>query len=142
MGAVRNQIVIHAAQQQVWDALTRPEFTRSYFFGTEIQISPEKGAAVQYLMSDGSVAVDGEVIEWDPPGRLTISWHVNYDAKMAEEPASLVTFTIESQGTDSQLTILHDHFPQNSRVPAEVDEGWKAVMFGLKALLEGGTGTE
>lgn len=138
MGPVRHQIIIKADLQQVWDAITQPEFTEQYFFGTRILIGTRTGEPVRYKMPDGSTAVDGEVLAFEPPRRLVLSWHVRYDEEMAAEAASRVTFELEPVGDFTRLTVEHGNFPDKSRVRESVDLGWPLVLSNLKTLLETG----
>ena len=63
-----------------------------------------------------------------------------YDAELAEEAESRVTWEIEPQddGT-TQLTVVHDRLEGAPRTAASVSgAGWMYVLSGLKTLLETG----
>jgi len=45
-------------------------------------------------MANGVPAVEGTTEVLEPPHRLVMTWHVLYDAAMAEEPASRVEWTL------------------------------------------------
>src|SRR6266508_1754508 len=64
------QVYIRTAQDQLWQAITDPAFTQRFFFQTKINAEWRPGAPVQYWMRDGQLAVEGEVLESDPPRRL------------------------------------------------------------------------
>ena len=52
---------IASTPEKVWEALTRPEFTRQYFSGFAIDVEPREGGAFLLLAPDGSV----HVREWN-----------------------------------------------------------------------------
>ncbi|MFQ5983544.1 MAG: SRPBCC family protein [Woeseiaceae bacterium] len=130
---------IRASAQRVWQALTSAEFTSMYFYGTHVESTWKPGAPVKYFNEPGgTVAVDGEVLEADPPNKLVITWHVHYDDDARAEEPSRVSFHIEEMGEQTRLRIVHDEFPDNSVVPDSVREGWPWIIASLKSLLETG----
>src|SRR5580658_6178194 len=78
--AIVYTIYIASTPEQVWQALTTAEFSRKYFFGFAIEAELRTGGAFVARAPDGSVHIGGEVIECDPPHRLTITWNVNWPA--------------------------------------------------------------
>lgn len=130
---------IRAPKQRVWAALTTAEFTSQYFHATHIESDWKPGAAVFFRNApDGDIAVDGEVLEIDPPNKLVISWHVRYDKQAAKEAPSRVTFSLEESNGQTRLRIVHDRFPEGSVLFDRVSEGWPWIVSGLKSLLETG----
>ena len=96
----------------------------------------EPGAPVVYRNADGSVAVDGEVLEAEIGRKLVISWHVNYDAEQSREPPSRVTFEIDAAGSElCKLTVVHDDFDGETKTYRGVGEGWPWILHSLKSLL-------
>ena len=85
------RIVIKATPQEIWDAITLPEFTRRYFHGAAITITPDGYAS---FGPDGSSWGDAEVLEWDPPNRVVHGWTSLYDPTLAAEAESRVTWEI------------------------------------------------
>jgi uncharacterized protein YndB with AHSA1/START domain len=90
---------------------------------------------------DGSVWVDGAVLESDPPKRLVHEWRSLYDEESAAEPASRVTWEIAPQdGGVCLLTATHDRLEGSPKTASSVSgTGWVTVLSGLKTLLETGT---
>ncbi|MDX1570852.1 MAG: SRPBCC domain-containing protein [Xanthomonadales bacterium] len=129
---------IRATPDRVWEALTSPEFTRRYFHRTRVASDWQVGSPVVYSMEDGTKAVEGEVLECDPPHRLVISWRPLYSPELADEPPSRVTFEIEAHAAACRLSICHDRFEEGSRVYEQIREGWSAIISSLKSLLETG----
>ena len=51
---------VRAPIERVWDALTNPEMTKQYFFGTTVECDWEVGSPLNYHYPDGSLASSGE----------------------------------------------------------------------------------
>ena len=75
---------IKATPEQIWDAITKPEFTQRYFHGARIDAStPEHRTA---RGPDGrGVGRRRRSIEFDPPRRLVHGWRALYDPEIAAE---------------------------------------------------------
>jgi uncharacterized protein YndB with AHSA1/START domain len=136
------QLFIKATPEQIWDAITKPEFTQKYFHGSVIDSTYEIGAPYQGFAADRSVQfVDGEVLEVSPPTRLVTTWRALWEPDLAAEPAGRVTWEIEPQeGGFSKLTVVHDELAESPRTAEVVAApmGWSVVLSGLKTLLETG----
>jgi uncharacterized protein YndB with AHSA1/START domain len=131
------QVFIKASPEKIWEAITTSGFTTRYFHGAAIEVSPER-----YLSRgpDGATWGDGPVFEYDPPRRLVHEWRSLYDADMASEQPSRVTWEIEPQdGGYCQLTVTHDQLGGAPKTAASVSgAGWMFVLSGLKTLMETG----
>ena len=88
------QVFIKATPDQVWDAITKPEFTTRYFHGARVEITPELHLV---RVPDGEDWGNGATFEFDPPRRLVHDWRSLYDPELAAEHASRVTWEIEPQ---------------------------------------------
>jgi len=123
-----------ATPEQVWDAITKPEFTQQYFFGARIEVRDGRRFSA---ISD--VEWDEKVFEADPPHKLVHGWISAYDSDMAAEDASRVTWEIEPQdGGITKLTVVHDQLEGAPKTTESVAGGWMYVLSGLKTLLETG----
>jgi uncharacterized protein YndB with AHSA1/START domain len=134
------QVFIKASPEQIWDAITNPEFTTRYFYGSVVESTFEPGAPYAGWAADRSQQyVDGEVLEADPPRLLRHTWRSLYDEETAGEPHSRVTWTIEAgEGGVTKLTVTHDQLESAPKTAANVAGGWSYVLSGLKTLLETG----
>jgi uncharacterized protein YndB with AHSA1/START domain len=133
-------VFIRATPEQVWEAITKPEFTTRYFYGTAVESTFEPGAPYLSLSGDRQrTLVDGEVLESDPPRLLRHTWRSLYDEETAHEPHSRVTWEIEPQeGGVTKLTVVHDELEAAPKTAEGVAGGWMFVLSGLKTLLETG----
>jgi len=93
------------------------------------------------------VAVDGEVVEADPPRKLVQTWRMVMDPEMEAEGFTRLTWEIEeAEGGVTKLTVIHD-LDGAPKLAALVDGkmedvgaggGWSWVLSDLKTLLETG----
>lgn len=128
---------IETTPEKLWEALTSSEFTRQYWFGAEVRSDWKVGAPFA-LSLDGEVTDSGEILEADPPRRLSYSFkHHKYEA-LRDEPISRVVFTIEPFGPVVRLTVLHDGFIEGGKYLGAISNGWPAILSQLKSLLETG----
>jgi uncharacterized protein YndB with AHSA1/START domain len=134
------QVFIKATPEQIWEAITTPEFTEKYFYGSRVKSTLEVGSRYGGWSSDETQQlVDGEVLEADPPRRLSTTWRALYDPDTAAEPYSRVSWEIEAQeGGYSKLTVVHDQLDESLKTAESVAGGWSYVLSGLKTLLETG----
>jgi uncharacterized protein YndB with AHSA1/START domain len=135
------EVFIKATPEQVWDGITKPEFTAQYFYGSVIDSTLEPGTPYLGWSSDRTQQyVDGEVLESDPPRRLSHTWRALYDEETAAEPHSRVSWELEPQdGGITKLTVVHDQLEGAPKTAASVaGVGWMRVLSGLKTLLETG----
>ena len=130
------QLFIRATPEQIWEAITTPEFTAQYFYGARIEVTGERYLS---LGPDDSVWGDDQVLEFDPPRRLVHGWRSLYSPELAAEKASRVTWEIEPQdGGYCMLRVVHDQLEGAPMTAEAVSGGWMMVLSGLKTLLETG----
>jgi uncharacterized protein YndB with AHSA1/START domain len=135
-------LFIRATPEQVWDAITKPEFTQRYFYGSVFDSDFRAGSSYAGWAADRSQQfVEGEVLESDPPHKLVTSWRALYDPETAAEPFSRVSWEIEPAGDSvTKLTVVHDELDAAPKTAANVAGGWSFVLSGLKSVLETGEG--
>ncbi|MGP4102879.1 ArsR/SmtB family transcription factor [Nonomuraea sp. KM90] len=148
------QVYIKATPQAIWDAITKPEWTRKYGYGGAVEYDLRPGGTYRGLANEGmiaqgapEVAVDGEVVEADPPHKLVQTWRVLMDPAMAAEGFTRLTYEIAAgPGGVTKLTVTHDlsGAPLTAALLAGEMEsqgaggGWNWMLSGLKTLLETG----
>jgi uncharacterized protein YndB with AHSA1/START domain len=133
-------IYIASTPEKVWQALTTAEFSRKYFFGFAVEAALKVGGAFTVRTPDGSVHINGEVIECEAPRRLTITWNVNWPALVETLGVTLVTYEIEQAGHAVRLTMTEAHDrPIDDDILSGGRQGWPAILSSLKSLLETGS---
>lgn len=134
------RVFIKATADQVWAAITKPEFTADYFYGGRVESTFQPGSPIRYHSGSGDgLDIDGEVVESDPPRRLVHTFRSLWADEMAKEPPSRVTWEIEpADGGVCQLTVTHDQLERSPQTSGSVGSGWSFILSGLKTLLETG----
>ena len=137
--AIVYTIYIASTPDKVWQALTSAEFSRQYFSGFAIEADLRVGGAFVARAPDGSVHIGGEVIECDPPNKLTITWNVNWPALVEKLGPTLVSYEIEPAGDAVKLTLVQSHDRAiDDDILSGGRQGWPAILSSLKSLLETG----
>jgi uncharacterized protein YndB with AHSA1/START domain len=148
------RVYIRTTPDRVWDAITKPEWVARYGYGGTVEFDLSPGAPFKAYtsreMRDAGapdVAIDGEVIEVDPPHKLVLSWRMVMDEGLAAEGFTRLTYEIEEpqQGL-TKLTLVHelDGAPRLAALLRGDFEsegaggGWAWVLSDLKTLLETG----
>jgi uncharacterized protein YndB with AHSA1/START domain len=127
-------VFIRATPEQVWDAITKAEFTQQYFFGARIEVRDGRR-----FSAIGDAEWDEEVFESDPPHKLVHGWTAGYAPELAAEQESRVTWEIEPQDDGiTKLTVVHDQLEGAPKTAESVAGGWMYVLSGMKTLLETG----
>ena len=131
---------IAATPEKVWQALTSAEFSRQYFSAFGVEIEPKVGGRFKVRAPDGSEHITGEVIAWDPPRKLTVTWDVNWPGLVEALGSTLVTYDIEPAGDVVRLTLTQANDREISDdILSGGRSGWPAILSSLKSLLETGT---
>jgi uncharacterized protein YndB with AHSA1/START domain/DNA-binding transcriptional ArsR family regulator len=128
---------IKADVTAVWQALTDPDMTRRYYFGSIVESDWRAGAAYRYRSPDGEDLITGTVVEIDPPRHLVTTFLPHWEGA-EDAQASRVSFELESVGDATKLTVIHENIDPASELGAEFVEGWAKILSGLKSLLETG----
>ncbi|MFL6840557.1 MAG: SRPBCC family protein [Bradyrhizobium sp.] len=128
---------IETTPEQLWEALTNSEFTKRYWFDTEVRSDWKVGSHVALAMG-GKTTDTGEILEADRPRRLSYTFKHQLMEEMRNEPATKVVFTIEPYGNLVKLTVTHEGFVEGSKLLDGISKGWPAIISGLKSLLETG----
>ena len=129
---------IRTTQEKLWDALSKPEFTRQYWHGTWQDCDWKLGSSWKLMIPDGRVGDAGEVLEIDPPHKFVVSWRNEFVPEMREEEFSRAAFVLEPAGDLVKLTVTHEMDKPQSKLIDGVANGWPMILSSLKTLLETG----
>ena len=129
---------IRTTPEKLWQALTEPEFTRRYFYGTSHESGWKSGSAWRMMAPDGRVCDSGEVLEVEPHKRLVLKWRHELMPELRAEGYSRMTYKIEKVGGSVKLIVTHEMDKPGSTFIACVSDGWPPILASLKSLLETG----
>jgi uncharacterized protein YndB with AHSA1/START domain len=137
--AIVYTIYIASTPEKVWQALTSAELSRKYFSGHAIEVDLRVGGAYIVRRSDGVLHISGEVVECDPPRRLTVTFNVNWPELVEKLGPTLVTYEIEQAGEAVRLTMLQSQDRElGDDILSGGRSGWPAILSSLKSVLETG----
>jgi uncharacterized protein YndB with AHSA1/START domain len=132
------EVYIRTTPEKLWQAITDPEMTKQYFYGTAIDSSLRPGTPLNRLHPDGSAMLEGEVIEVVPLRKLVHTFIHREPNPADQDPPSKVTCEIEPLDEVCKLTLTHEHYRGESVTYKGTLTGWNPVLSGLKTLLETG----
>jgi len=156
-----HRVYIKATPQAIWEAIIKPEWTQRYGYGGQFESEPRPGRPFKSLTGDDmkkasaemgievpDVAIDGEVVEANPPHRLVLTWRMLM-VPPGETPQGFTRLTYEIDPIDggyTKLTVVHDlaEAPRLVSMVAGDEEssgaggGWPWILSDLKSLLETG----
>jgi uncharacterized protein YndB with AHSA1/START domain len=149
------RVYIRATPEAIWDAITKPEWSARYGYGGQVQFDLRPGGQYRAYTSEEmrahgapDLAIDGEVLEADPPRRLVQTFRMLMDPGLEAEGFTRLTYEIEPiEGGVTKLTLVHEleGAPRLARLLAgELESegaggGWAWVLSDLKTLLESGS---
>jgi uncharacterized protein YndB with AHSA1/START domain len=129
---------IETTPEKLWEALTSSEFSKRYWFNTELKSDWKVGSPFALVMN-GTTTDVGEILQADRPLRLSYTFHhVLSEAARKERPTKVV-FNLEPHGKLVKLTLTHEDFEEGSVILDGISRGWPAILSSLKSLLESGT---
>ncbi|MGL1921705.1 MAG: SRPBCC family protein [Hyphomicrobiales bacterium] len=129
---------IQTSIDDLWAALTDPDETVKYFFGTKLVSGMEKGDAIAFDTADGDAAISGEILENTPKSKFAYTFKGNKTDDGTVEPYSRVTYELEETENAVKFTLIHDQFENENQTFNSVSGGWPIVLSGLKTYLETG----
>src|SRR5579863_5889276 len=129
---------IKTTPEQLWTALTEPEFTRKYWYGVRQESEWKPGSPWKMVYKDGQVGDMGEIVESDRPRRMVIKWRNEFFPELKAEGYSRCVFELEKMGEAVKLTVSHSIEQDQSKFIDKVSGGWPRILSNLKSLLETG----
>jgi uncharacterized protein YndB with AHSA1/START domain len=155
------EIYIKTTPERLWEAITNTEMRRKYNFGLIVESdwtpgsryegrSPDTAAITVPGEADscehtkemprpkppGSLILEGENLEVDPPRRLVQNFRALWGEDVKNEGTSRVTWEIEPVGDSCRLTVTHNQLRDDAN--SQLYGGWPMILSGIKTLLETG----
>jgi uncharacterized protein YndB with AHSA1/START domain len=107
-------------------------------------IEPRAGGRWYGLLDDGTEAAWGDVLAWEPPGRLVLAWRLNgqftYDPDLLTEVE--VRFTAQGEGV-TRVDFEHRHLERlgdgeaGLQLRTGMDHGWGLILDNYVAAVGG-----
>lgn len=99
------RVQVNAPPDAAWAALTEPDRTRAWYYGTAARTSWEVGSALDYVDDDGTVQIRGRVLAFDPPRSFSHTFVATWDGE--DDDQGTLTWTVEPDGDGCTITLLH-----------------------------------
>jgi len=123
MSLVEKNLTVAAPIEKVWAALTDPALITEWMLDEDVRVDLRIGG--QYRFFDGETSGQFTIIQ--APTLLEYTWRQrSWPFEWAD---SRVRWELESEGSGTQIRLLHDNFP-NEDERAGHDEGWDLYWLG------------
>ena len=122
---------VETTQQKLWDALTKPEFVKEYFFGRDLKTDWKVGSPI--IMGNDW---DGKILKSEPIHLLSFTVHHLSHHCLNSEPVSTVTLELVQKSQVVQRTVIHEEL--SKKLYDDISQGWPQIICNLKSLLETG----
>ena len=134
----RASVIIDAPARRVWDALTRPEIIKKYFFGTDAITDWKIGGPIQFTgeYNGKSYRDKGTVLAFEPYSFI----QYNYWSSLSgtpDSPENFLTisyFLIEADGK-TKLEISQENV-RDEMTKDHSEDNWRKVLANLKRVVE------
>jgi len=146
LSRIDRTIEVNAPPDRVWKALTTPADLSAWF---RVSIEGDIAPGAEVWMTSKSPGHEGtrfqvRVTEMTPPRRFVWEWHpgaVDPAVDYSREPWTTVTFTLESSGRGTRLSVSETGFNEISlerraKVFKDNSQGWAEVMVWIQKHAE------
>jgi uncharacterized protein YndB with AHSA1/START domain len=131
---VSKSVVVNAPIERAFEVFTAKFdswWPRTHHIGKvepfEAILEPRAGGRYYERGADGTECEWGEVLEFDPPTHLALSWHLNHEFGYVADPARAsrvdVTFVVEGPST-TRVDVVHSQIERHG-------EHWEGVRDGV-----------
>ncbi len=131
-------ITIVAERKSVWEALTKPQLVKEYFFGTTLSTTWEPGSPIIFSGEwQGKQYQDkGTVLAYTDNEMLQYTYWSSMSGQ-EDKPENYVPVTYRIGGDDGNVTvtILQENI-LNGQMQEHSMENWKKVLKALKQMIE------
>ena len=140
---IKSSIPIKASPSKVWKVLTRPEYTKLYMFGCEVDSDWKVNSSVEWKGYEDlkeTVYVKGKVVKINPEKTLV---YTTFDPQggLPDIPENYlsVSYDLKDQTEQTVLTITQGDFSNVAEGEdrySEAVKGWKTTLAEIKHLAE------
>ncbi len=134
----QTSVTINASPAKVWTALTSPPLIKKYLMGTNVKTDWKEGSPIIYEGEyKGKEYKDkGKIIKFEPGKILQSTYWSSMGGKPdMPENYNLVTYELKENGGQTTVTLTQDNI-NSEEEKKHVTENWKAVLNGLKEVVE------
>ncbi len=109
----------------------------------EVVMEPRTGGRWYEIGEDGSQTEWGQVLAWDPPGRVLLAWQLTGEWKYDKDFITEVEVTFAPEGDAIRVTLEHRNLERYgekavaTHAALNSDGGWTGMLALYKAAAEG-----
>lgn len=124
-----------------WAAITDPERLVKWWGEAEVELSPGGAFKLRWLNTDedgNAVALDGRIVELDPPSILEIAgdWYAESATGRTDESRASLRFELRADG-DGTVLRFENKVDRGADERSQVIAGWHFHLDALAASLDG-----
>ena len=130
---------INATRAQVWNALTKPEIIKQYFFNTNTFTDWKLGSPIKFKGEwEGKSYEDkGTILDIEKNKLIKYDyWSSMSGIEDKPENYAIITYKLMEKDDQVNLTIIQENIP-DEKMKKHSEDNWRKVLDGLKKLLEG-----
>ena len=139
---VKGTALINAPALKVWDALTKPEWTRKYMYNCDTESDWEAGSALLWRgHGDGNVYVKGKVLDIKPGAYLAYTViDPNGNIEDKESNYLTVTYALTPENGQTRVDVTQGDYAKvdngAARYKDTSPEGWNGLLQQIKEMIE------
>src|SRR6476646_667886 len=129
---------VHASIANVWDALTRPEIIKQYFFGTNTITDWKVGSPIKFQgeWEGRSYEDKGTILEIQKNELIKYNyWSSMSGIEDKPENYVIITYLLSGEDENVNLTVLQENI-RDEKMKTHSEENWNKVLQGLKKVVE------
>ena len=129
---------VHASIANVWEALTRPEIIKQYFFGTNTITDWKVGSPIKFQgeWEGRSYEDKGTILEIQKNKLIKYDyWSSMSGIEDKPENYVIVTYLLSGEDENVNLTVLQENIP-DEKMKTHSEENWNKVLQVLKKVVE------
>jgi len=138
MYTAKQSITLVASKSKVWDALTKPELVKQYFFGTNVESTWKKGSPIRFTGEwEGKPYEDkGTILDIEKEKLLKYSYFSSFTGKPdVPENYHNVTYKLNDRGGNTEFTVEQEGL-ESEDAAQHTAQNWASIMQELRKLLE------
>jgi len=139
MYTAKQSITIAAPRPKVWEALTKPELVKKYFFGTTVESTWKKGDPIRFTGEwEGKKYEDkGNILEIEKDKLLKYSYFSSWSGKPdVPENYHNVTYLLRDIPGGTEYVVEQEGL-ETEDAAEHTEKNWASIMEDLRKLLEG-----
>ena len=120
--------------EAAWNAIVDGEQTVQYFYGTRVESSWHQGAGIRYLGADGGVVASGEILQFDPPTRVEMTFLAHWDPDLERDGPVRTAWIVDEANGATRVTVEYYDLAQDDRRAVDFMHGIEKLGKGFSGI--------